>query len=684
MNKNRLIPVFSLFVWVFNLATAQRVPAVFVQNYTVGDYKASCQNWGLSASNEGVLYVANNSGLLTFDGNSWQIHELPGQPAVSRVTVSEKAVYTFNAGQANVWTRNSYGLLHSEASNDFPPDSKEESLQTSLPFVFAHEPITATAQIESYYFVGTAREGLFMTDSTGTVLLHLTANNLLQDNQIHDLLVQKDGRLWIAMDNGLALLKLHPPIYLLGERSLTGKPEQAFLKDGTIYLKSNSGYFKRSLSPDDSFSRLSEKEAKKLFPPSNTAHKPQLELADNAGDLGVFNGTNRIYPISENSFWLVQKNEAGLFFRENKTLHLKCRILFDNYNLNLVNRGKSFIPLNDTLHLVSTMQGVVLLNSRKILVEGVTSQALPRLTGIEYTCNERNTHYLPTDSRKLSLPHNFRELILHAGTSIFTLNQPISYCVEGISPDWSAWQKNGRVALLQLPPGKYTVRIRTYTIRGPFPETDIDLQVRPPWYQTWWAKLFYALIVLFAAWGMTFLYLKNQRKKEKERLLAERAAEQRRLQQLKNEMLETELQTINDELTRQTSTHVRKNNLMQSLLKELEEQKKTAGEHFPDKMYKKLSSAIEKNLNDQEDWNAFETYFNRAHRDFTERLCQAYPDITPGDQRVCCLLRMNLSTKEIASLLNISIRAVELRRYRLRKRMSLENNTNLTEFLMQF
>ena len=89
-------------------------------------------------------------------------------------------------------------------------------------------------------------------------------------------------------------------------------------------------------------------------------------------------------------------------------------------------------------------------------------------------------------------------------------------------------------------------------------------------------------------------------------------------------------------------------------------------------------------LNDKENWDIFESYFNEAHRDFIQRLKSEYQDITTGDIRICCLLRMNLSTKEIASLMNISVRAVELRRYRLRKRLQLESDTNLVEFLMKY
>jgi len=89
-------------------------------------------------------------------------------------------------------------------------------------------------------------------------------------------------------------------------------------------------------------------------------------------------------------------------------------------------------------------------------------------------------------------------------------------------------------------------------------------------------------------------------------------------------------------------------------------------------------------MNNQEDWIQFESYFNSAHQNFMDRLQEKYPSITSGDLRTCCLLRMNLSTKEMASLLNISVRAVELRRYRLRKKLNLEGTVNLNDFLRTY
>ena len=237
---------------------------------------------------------------------------------------------------------------------------------------------------------------------------------------------------------------------------------------------------------------------------------------------------------------------------------------------------------------------------------------------------------------------------------------------------------------MQLPEGHYQLKVRKYVIKGPYPELSLSIEVRPPWYNTVWAWLLYIALVWAIVQTALRYNLKNLHKEEQEKVEAERQAEQQRMQEMKNRMLESELQNKNYELTLQTTALVKRNQAVQTLLEELEKQKEALGERYPNKLYSRMKTLMEETLNDQADWVLFESYFNSAHQNFMDRLRQQYADITAGDLRICCLLRMNLSTKEIASLMNVSIRAIELRRYRLRKRLGLEGDTNLVDFLMNF
>ena len=95
-----------------------------------------------------------------------------------------------------------------------------------------------------------------------------------------------------------------------------------------------------------------------------------------------------------------------------------------------------------------------------------------------------------------------------------------------------------------------------------------------------------------------------------------------------------------------------------------------------------IFKSIDKAINNGEDWAFFEQAFNHADKKFFTRLKEKHPVLTPNDLKLCVYLRLNLSSKEIAPLLNISSRSVEIKRYRLRKKLDLERDTNLNEYVI--
>ena len=666
------------------------IPYVFVKNYSVEDYQASCQNWGFSLTSDGMLYVANNSGLLTFDGNTWKLNPLPGQMEVTGVTNYRDTIYTRSDNALGGWTRDTAGNLHYHPLTTLPAEVKFDAPPVNLPFTLPKEIQAASpsafATNGELYFIGTLTQGLFITGPDGTILQNLSLQNQLQDNIVRFICVQDTHQIWVALDNGLSQITFEPPITLLGKRSIIGKLADAGLNDQELYIRTNTGYFKRSLAPGNSFTPVSETEAAPfLHKPAGGDPLSVEQLFHDKEALGVFAAADRICPAGDGLYWLITGNEAGLFHQVNGTGTLKCRLLFNNYNMNLVTRGPRIFQLNETLALVSTMQGALMINLRELIDSNLPTPGNTPLQiyGLEYI-DASNTHYLPVNTQKISLPYDFREFTAYAGTTIFTTNHQISYKIEGVSSEWSPWQQDGKISFLQLPEGNYELKIRKYVIKGPFPEITLSIHVLPPWYNTVWAWLGYIILIWLIAQNVLRYNLKNLHKEEENKVEAEKQAEKQRAQEQKSQMLESELQNKNNELTLQTTALVKRNQTIQTLLEELDNQKEILGERYPNKLYTKMKTMLEETLENQADWVLFESYFNTAHQNFTGRLRQKFDDITAGDLRICCLLRMNLSTKEIASILNVSVRAIELRRYRLRKRLGLEGDTNLIDFLINF
>lgn len=144
-----------------------------------------------------------------------------------------------------------------------------------------------------------------------------------------------------------------------------------------------------------------------------------------------------------------------------------------------------------------------------------------------------------------------------------------------------------------------------------------------------------------------------------------------------------ELELRDRELVSMAMQMAKKNELLNGL-----EQKLNTFENQKDlsttETIRNVKKEIKKHIQKEDDWDNFLFHFEKVHSNFFIELQNRYTDLTPKDLKMCAYLRLNLSTKEIADLLNQSSRGVETSRYRLRKKLDLDNDTNLTDFLSRF
>ncbi len=272
-----------------------------------------------------------------------------------------------------------------------------------------------------------------------------------------------------------------------------------------------------------------------------------------------------------------------------------------------------------------------------------------------------------------------------------------SWKLEGFDQQWSAWSDKAEKEYTNLKPGDYVFRVRTQDINGQVSKvSEYTFRIAAPWYASTLAQIVYGitiasiLISLVVVPQRRFAKDKAEMANEQERTLREQ--EERHLEQeanrsqeimsLRNEKLQGELEFQSGQLANTTLHLVQKNALIVRLREDIEKLDSTTPPEELKKSLRQLLGILNNDDRLDEDWEHFAIHFDKVHADFLARLRDRYPQLTPRDHKLCAFLRMNLSSKEIAPLLYISVRGVEISRYRLRKKLELEAESNLTEFLL--
>lgn len=273
------------------------------------------------------------------------------------------------------------------------------------------------------------------------------------------------------------------------------------------------------------------------------------------------------------------------------------------------------------------------------------------------------------------------------------------YLLEHFDRNWSDWTPAAEKEYTNLREGRYVFKVRARNANGQVsPEDVYGFVISPPWYRSVAAYGFYGISVgVLLLSGFSFLDRKYKRKQhamamqqkqelhEKEHALTtleQRSREE--ISRLQHEKLEAELRHMSSELGTSTMHLLNKNEFITSIKTNLQHIiRKGANEDLKRELLQ-ITREIENNISADSDWEQFQFHFDRVHGDFSSRFKAAYPSLTPQEIKLSAYLRMNLSSKEIAHLLNISVRGVEISRYRLRKKLQLERNTNLQDFILNF
>ncbi|WP_339655685.1 triple tyrosine motif-containing protein [uncultured Maribacter sp.] len=341
---------------------------------------------------------------------------------------------------------------------------------------------------------------------------------------------------------------------------------------------------------------------------------------------------------------------------------------------------ESIVHLKDELYLIGIANGYVTLDLSKV-----------KQKEYEITINSISKEFYDAPDIGIRL-ERFQELESSENNLKFLFNVPefdkyteveYQYRLKEVYNEWSTWSTISEVSFKNLPYGSHTFEVRAKVGNNLSKNTaSYEFMISKPWYLSYGAIFCYlalsTLLVIFIHRLYKGYYEKQQNQllnDNKKRLKRKKLKNQKRIVQIKNSQLQELIESKNRELAISTMSIIKKNEFLNSIKEQLK------GSSV-DSRIKSVIRTIDRNINNVDDWKFFENAFNNADKDFLKKVKNVHPELSANDLRLCAYLRLNLSSKEIAPLLNISVRSVEVKRYRLRKKMSLSHEDGLTEYIM--
>lgn len=403
-------------------------------------------------------------------------------------------------------------------------------------------------------------------------------------------------------------------------------------------------------------------------------------------------GINDVSHAGGHMYWFVSGRMAYLVKCEMNVFQIEHRIPFSLFEgLSIEERAamvydkgskSSYLCLNNAIARIDADSSLLYKSSvkRSLWVSGITVEA-------EWTGKKK----------QLSVQEE-NKIEAEFSTVCFSLCYPVynnytykvRYKLEGLNDQWVDNERSLEKKYTRLPFGSYVFKAEVYDGNQILASTTLPFVILRPWYLSYWAISGYVLAGLILLLLLQYIVYQSVKKKKDRVIEQQRIAHQAEIEQqekkiieLEKEQLEADLRFKSKELSGVIMTNIAHQEFLNSLKEEIQQQKLSG--QYTRKNLDKLLALVNNNIvSDEESWNMFQANFDRIHENFFRNLKQQYPDLTSGDLRFCALLRLNLPTKEIAKLLNISIRGVDAARYRLRKKFNLPQEDSLTDFMINF
>ena len=392
-----------------------------------------------------------------------------------------------------------------------------------------------------------------------------------------------------------------------------------------------------------------------------------------------------VYNKEDDRIWLFTRDNLTFVSSEglSDALKIKTIPLTMEQRRNVVEYENIVKYSNPGLYVLGTSNGYILVDINDLTVQDfeISFSALASTASSDQIGDYAAIDY--NEISKFTATANNLMMSYHVPKYFKYFKANYQYQLEGMYDAWSEWSQEAVAKFENLPAGDYTFRVRARI--GNKLSTNVaaySFRIEQPWYLSVWMLGIYGLLIILFSFFIHNVYgryyqrqrqlLIDQNQKELE---LNRLQNEQEIIKIKNEQLQQDVHAKSNELAASIMSMVKKNELLTEIKDQLS--------RIDDKVaIKPVIKIIDKGLDQNENWEFFKEAFDNADQEFFKKIKTHHPDLSPNDLKLCAYLRLNLSSKEIAPLFNISPRSVEIKRYRLRKKMNLDHQENLTDYIL--
>lgn len=404
-------------------------------------------------------------------------------------------------------------------------------------------------------------------------------------------------------------------------------------------------------------------------------------------DLNQYFGTQekirRLEEASNGNIWFITESEIGYLKVSEVGLQksIEKRIL-PNVKRFMNGGWEKIYPIDEKNVFITSINGLLYIQLED---DQVADQPFPvRLNTIQI--NQDSTFYPLMDGSNLQFSPKENDLAFEMSAVDFAFSDDIKYeyLLEGFDKTWTTPDHSRTKEYTNLPYQKYTLKVRAINPNQQYSEAfTLNFEILKPWYWSLTAKIIYAILAILLATFFTRVVLKRFEALENE--MADTVQKSKKeIRRLENERIQAELDHKKRELVSTTLHIAKKNETLQEVAGQLHTLKREIKDPTTNKKLQKVIHFLKTEDHADEGWDQLLYHFNELHPSFFDKLKKEHESLTPKDLKLCAYLKMNLSTKEIANLMNVSVRGIEASRYRLRKRLDLPSDSNLNTFFMNY